>query len=192
MDVIKKNKVLLESLAAGLVLVIISIAAINFIETSFPDGFEQIQRFTLQYGLFGVFIVVFLGSTILPFPTDLFYLAIAKTSRQSTEMLAAIFTVSVLAGVIAGLVNYYIAFFFREKIVEKFASKKELDAAKSFLDSYGPFALVVFGLAPSSFAEDPLTFVCGLGAMNVKKFLFYNTLGRVVNMGTLTASAAYF
>ena len=183
------GKSMLKATVAGILLILVALIAIDFLADRYPSTFDSAQQFVLQNGLPGIFVVVFIGSSLLPFPTDLVYSVAVKLSKANPVPVIA---VAVLAAFVASLVNYFLALVLRRKFVERMISKKELKEAKEMFDRYGPIPIVLFGVIPASPVFDPLTFVAGLTGMDLKKFAFYSLVSRVLHFGILAAITLQF
>ncbi len=178
-----------KATVAGILLILLTLIAVDFVADRYPASFESAQAFVSANGLPGVFLLVFIGSTVLPFPTDVIYSVAIKLSKANP---VPVILVAVAAAFIASLLNYFLALALRHKFVERIVGKKELEEAKEMFDKYGPIPIVLFGIIPASPVFDPLTFVAGLTGMEFKKFAFYSLVSRVFHFGILAAITLQF
>ncbi|MFA6049058.1 MAG: VTT domain-containing protein [Candidatus Micrarchaeia archaeon] len=183
-----KHSEILRATLFGVGSLLLMIVAMKFFSGFFPGLHAQLQGFVAAYGLWGVFAGVFVGSTIFPFPTDAFFVSTVSLSGEPL----AVFGVSVAAAFIAGLLNFFIAKWFSKRFVEKLAGENAIGGAKKAMDSYGPFAILLFGIIPSSPVFDAMTFVAGLTGMDSKKFALYSLVSRTLHYGILAWLGASF
>lgn len=175
----------IRSIVVALVLVVAAIACLKAVNYFFPDLFTGVQAAVAAYGLFGAFIVVLLGSSLAPFPTDAFFISAVALSPDPL----AFTIVAIIAAFIGGTVNYVLAYYLSTAWVEKQVGKHVVAEAKSWSDHWGPFALFFFGVLPVSAVIDPLTFVAGLTKMDFKSFALYSGAARIVHFAALALIA---
>ncbi len=171
---------LVKSSIVAVALIVAMLLALKLLPSVFPNLTADIGKFNNDWGLFGVFVTVFLGSSLLPFPTDLVFTGLVSTS--SAPMLVLL--VSIVASFVSGLVNYALAFALTRSWVEKRMGKETVKEAKDWLDAWGAWAILIFGVIPNPII-DTMTFVAGLGKMNLKKFALYSLVARVLHFGLL-------
>ncbi|OIO25756.1 hypothetical protein AUJ14_03485 [Candidatus Micrarchaeota archaeon CG1_02_55_22] len=182
-DVVRKE--LARSVLVAIGLIVAALVCLKALNYFFPDLFTGIQAAVAAYGLFGAFIVVLLGSSLAPFPTDAFFVSAVTLSPEPVLFVA----VAMVAAFLGGFINYALAFYLSEAWVEKQVGKSVLAEAKGWFDHWGPFAIFFFGVLPISAIIDPLTFVAGLARMDVKTFALYSAAARVVHFGVLALIA---
>ena len=184
----QKNKsIIIKSLALSIVAVVALVLGLQGFGKAFPGTFSNLEKLADDYGLLGVFLVVFIGGTLLPFPVGAFYLGIVKLSSQPF----LVFIVGVLAAFLSGMLNYYIGYFLEDKIIGRFVKKSSIEKSKKLFDKYGAIAIIVFGAIPLSPVADPITLLCGLVKMNVKKFSVYWMISKILGLGILTIAALF-
>ncbi|MBI5225800.1 DedA family protein [Candidatus Micrarchaeota archaeon] len=184
-----EHKQLLKHATLGIAIIILSLLALDFLAAEFPQSYQAAENFVKQYGLPGVFVIVFLGSSMLPFPTDVSYAIAIKLFAQNPLPVIA---VAIIAAFLGSVLNYWMAYYLREKFVERFLEEKDLDKASGLFNKYGPIPIILFGFIPASPIFDPLTFVAGLTRMEFKKFAFYSFISRVLHFGVLAAGVLAF
>ncbi len=183
------HKDLVKSFALGLLAVLVTLLAVEALSFIAPSLYGDVKHTITEWGVAGVFVGVFLGSTALPFPTDLLFVT-AVNLATSTQMKLTMVVVAIIAGFLASLLNYYLASVLRDKFVQHFVSAEQLQSAKSWFDKYGPFPILFFGVIPSSPVFDPITFIAGLTGMDVKQFAVYSLVSRFLHFGLLALLAA--
>ncbi|HLD76282.1 MAG TPA: VTT domain-containing protein [Candidatus Norongarragalinales archaeon] len=184
-----QKKELLKAAVLGLLLIFVLIFALDYLAAEFPQSYKIAEKFIQDYGLTGLFLVILVGSTLLPSPTDaLFVIAMKISSANALPIIG----VSVVAAFIGAVFNYYLAYFLREKIIKYFVKNNELTEAKDLLDKYGAVPILLFGVIPASPVFDPLTFVAGLAKMDFKSFALFSLLSRIIHFGVLAFLALRF
>ena len=178
---------IIKSLIIALVVVVALVFALQLFGKAFPDTFTNLQKLADDYGLLGVFVVMFVGGTLFPLPVDAFYIGLVKLATNPWPLIFA----SVIASFFSGIVNYYIGYFLQDKIFGRFVKKEHLEKTKKIFDKYGPVGIIVFGAIPLSPVEDPISLFCGLVKMNVKKFALYWLVSRALSFTILTIAALY-
>lgn len=174
----RAERALLISMVIGLVFTLGVILFLDLLEQDQSRFFKVFSITAKHYGLPGVFFLIYLGSTLLPAPVDSIFLVMLKIF----ENVPVVFLVSVVASILGALTNYGVAFFLREKWINKMVEPDMLSRASSWFNKYGAYSLVIFGLFPVPIF-DPLTFVAGLSEMDWKKFLVLTIIGKVLHFG---------
>lgn len=185
-----KSQDYLKQFAIGIIIVVIALMAIEAIGHYAPNIYGDAKTTIREYGTPGVFVGVFLGSTLLPFPTDLFYTTAVNLAEGWTNKLIIVI-VAIIAAFLGSLINYGLAFFLRDKFVLRFASKEQLAQAKELFDKYGAWGIVIFGIIPISAVFDPITFAAGLTGMDLKQFAKYSLLARILHFAGIALLASY-
>ena len=163
----------------GIVALIFTIACVRFfsgLQASDLEFYNQTAATLGRYGDLGTFVGLFIGNTIIPFPTDAYFASAMKLSSRPMR----IFVIGVLAAFLGGLANYFLADFLGSKWVERKIGRKGMLEAKEFFDSYGPFAFILFAILPLPFF-DPLTFFAGLSKMELKQFSLFTLIAKIIH-----------
>ena len=123
--------------------------------------------------VFFLFILSFLGATILPFSSEVaFLVALENKMPQYTALLFASF------GNILGIVlNYYLGLFLYEKTKIKLITSRVGNKALSLGKKYGYYTLLLSWLP---IIGDPLTLVAGLLRLHFFWFFFITGFLRIV------------
>lgn len=123
----------------------------------------------IEWGLIGLFLMCFLASTIIPFPSEatlLFYLNSGDYSP------ASILVVASLGNCLGGSTNYILGYYGR-----KMLSKKQLLRSETLIQRYG-FWTALFSWLP--IIGDPLLVVLGVYRVSFWKTMGLMSLGKVV------------
>ena len=137
----------------------------------------MLETFILHYGLFGVFLASFLGSTIfLPFAIELFF-PILMAYGLNPYLILITTTLGALFGT---WVNYALGLI-GSRIIEKRMDQGKINQAKHIIDKYGWLGLfVVIALPlPVPIPVDPITIIPGITKMNFLEFSIVVFLGKL-------------
>lgn len=124
-----------------------------------------------------LFITAFLAATILPFSSELAFVAALQSDMTSLNAIIFASTGNILAIVL----NYFLGFWLYEKTKTKLLSSKIGAVAYSYGHKWGYFGLVLSWLP---IIGDPLTLVAGLVRL---KFVWF-----VIIAGSLRVARYYF
>lgn len=176
----QRHAKLLKSTLVSVGLIVGMLLLLKLTSLAFPNLFGDLARAVNGWGLFGVFVLIFLGSSLLPFPTDATFVALVNTAANPLPIAA----IAVIASFISGLVNYALALTLTRSWVEKRMGEDAVAEAKEWLDQWGAWAILIFGVIPNPLI-DAMTFVAGLGNMDLKKFALYSGIARALHFGLL-------
>ena len=122
----------------------------------------------IEWGLIGLFVMCFLASTIIPFPSEatlLFYLNSGMYSPGSILLVAS------LGNCLGGITSYLLGYYGR-----KILSKKQLLKSELLIQRYGFWAALVSWLP---IIGDPLLVVLGIYRVSFWKTMVLMSLGKV-------------
>ncbi len=166
----------------GIAVLLAVLLAFQWALGNFPGLNVWLRDIAVQYGYAGLFVFVFIGSTLLPFPTDLVYSStVILLPNPWLGLLLAI-----IAGTLAAFLNFALAYFLEEAFVSKFVGKDAIGKVKPFFDEWGAWGILLFGVIPVSPVFDSFTFLAGLAEMDVKRFATFTFISRVLHYGILT------
>lgn len=119
----------------------------------------------LDWGLFGLFVICFISSTIIPFPSEAAVIYFLTTDESAFLVL----TIATLGNSLGGSTNYFLGKFGR-----KFTSKKH-PRAERFVQRFGVWS-ALFAWLP--FIGDPLMLVLGFYRTAMSMTFLLMTLGK--------------
>ncbi|MFC2154591.1 YqaA family protein [Candidatus Altiarchaeota archaeon] len=139
-----------------------------------------LEQLVAIYGLPGLFIASFLGSTVfVPFPTEVVFPLLRAFGVSSLAILLVASAASV-----AGLyVNYQVGYR-SVKYLGKKIKKKRGQKAKKIIQEYGDVGLFIIIVFPV-FPADPLTTIAGMAEMDIQRFLIISALAKLIRYGTV-------
>jgi len=127
-----------------------------------------------NYGILGLFIIVFLAETIIPFPIQPVIGALAVLDVSRIALMVAVATFASLLG---NLTTFYLARQLREKFVYKYVNKSTIDAFDRVWQKRGDIILIICSIVPI-LPGNIVAFVAGLSSMTTKKFSIIIVIGR--------------
>jgi membrane-associated protein len=156
---------------------------------------KHLEAMVAQYGVWIyaiLFAIIFIetGLVVMPFlPGDsLLFVAgaIAGVGGMNLPLLMALLT---MAAILGDAVNYSVGKFFGPKVFQwensKFFNKAAFDKTHAFYEKHGGVTIIVARFMP--FIRTFAPFVAGVGAMTYSKFLFFNVIGALIWVVSLTA-----
>jgi len=144
---------------------------------------------TWIYVLLFTIIFVETGLVVMPFlPGDsLLFVAGALTAAGELN-LAVLMILLTTAAITGDAVNYSVGRFVGNKVFSwensRWFNKKAFDQAHAFYEKYGPITIVVGRFLP--FIRTFAPFVAGVAQMRYSVFVFYNVLGGIIWVCSLT------
>jgi membrane protein YqaA with SNARE-associated domain len=129
----------------------------------------------LNLGYVGLFLITFLASTVLPFPSELVVAAMPPLGYN----LWLVILVAMAGGFLGNLVNYYVGAKGSNFILSRYISIKpeRWAQAEGYFRRWGVYSLL-FSWLPV--VGDPLTIVAGAFHCNLRAFTFWVLLGKLV------------
>ncbi len=136
-------------------------------------------------GHFGVFVLMAIESSFIPFPSELVIPPAAYLAYQGEMNIYLVVVMGILGSLVGATINYYLAMWLGRPLIyslteKKFAkfilldSKKVAKAEKYFL-KYGNISTFIGRLIPV--IRQLISLPAGFSGMNLKSFLFYTFLG---------------
>ncbi|HVS85939.1 MAG TPA: DedA family protein [Gaiellaceae bacterium] len=152
-------------------------------------------HFVSSYGLWVVFVVVFLEVAGLPFvPGETALIASAALASQGKGNVVASIALAVLAAVLGALLGYVVGRTRGRELLARWAwfervSHRGVEKSDAFFQRHGSKAVFFARFVPVLRAT--LGWMAGIGRMPFWPFFFWNVAGAVV-WGCLVGLAAYY
>jgi len=131
-------------------------------------------------GYVGIALLTALEVVVFPIPSEIIlpfsgYLAYLKRFSLYGVVLAG-----TIGSLIGSLAIYYLGLFGGRKILLKYGkyfmiSENDIKMAEEWFNKYGEISVLISRLAP--IVRTVISFPAGIGKMNIKKFIFYTTIG---------------
>jgi len=155
----------------------------------------QIAEWAGQLGLLGVFLLMFVESSLVPFPSEIIMIPAGIAARQGhmDPMLAIIAgTLGSLAG---AYFNYFLAIALGRPLIEKyghwfFLPKAKFEYACEFFERHGSFGTFTCRLIPG--IRQLISIPAGLARMSHLKFAGFTALGAGIWVSILTGVGWWF
>lgn len=139
-----------------------------------------------QYGEFVYFILFFIifaetGFVITPFlPGDSLLFIVGTFSAIGLIDTKIIYPILLFAAILGNVVNFFIGYYFGEKIIrngrfKKFIKEKYIKDTEIFFQKHGGKAVIISRFLPIFRTFVP--FVAGIGKMDIHQFMIYNFVG---------------
>ena len=162
---------------------------------------EHLQQITQDYGgwVYGIlFVIIFCetGLVVTPFlPGDSLIFAVGALAADPASGLNLWIGGGIIfiAAVFGDTVNYSIGKFAGENLARRFPriiKQKHLDVTNEFFEKYGGKTIILARFVPIVRTFAP--FVAGSGAMNYRRFMFFNVIGAALWVGLILPAGWFF
>ena len=146
----------------------------------FDSVVEFLINFISQIGYLGIFIGMFLESTIIPIPSELIMIPAGIAVSHGNMNFCLIMIVGVLGNVAGAVFSYYLAASigraFLLKIGKYFLIKqKTIEKIEDFFKNHGPISVFIGRLLPGF--RHFISIPAGIAKMDIRSFYFYTTFG---------------
>ena len=137
---------------------------------------DTIYLFCQELGLFGLFILSLLASTIIPLGSEWLLLVLVHGASNQSEVMTIVL-VAVIGNSLGGIISFYLGYLGRIATKDQINSKIQYAKINTYIQRYGA-KTTFFGWLP--WVGDPIVVLSGLTAVPFIPFLFYSTLGRAM------------
>lgn len=144
-------------------------------------GIEAVLEYFSVYGIWFVFVIVFLEYLNLPgLPAGIIMPAAGILIATSDWSFIYALVVSVIAGLLGSIVLYYLGYFLGKPVVDKLCNRYPkmqgaMDKTFKYIDEYGNRGIFISRLIPM--ARTLISLVAGVFGTNIIKFIMYSTVG---------------
>jgi len=138
-----------------------------------------------QAGYAGVFILMTIESSFVPFPSEVAIVPAAYLAQQGQLNLFLVILAGVAGSLIGALINYFLALTLGRSVVYAWAkhksarilllNEKKLERAEEYFLQYGKISTFIGRLIPG--IRQLISVPAGFSRMNIKHFVFYTFLG---------------
>lgn len=147
------------------------------------------------YAVITLIIFCEVGLVVAPFlPGDSMLFAIGALCATGTMDLAVVLSLFPIAAIAGDNFNRIMGVAFGHKVFRcregRFFNRQNLDRARSFFDTYGPWAVVICRFIP--FFRTYVPFVAGMAEMRWRTFLAYSLLGGIGWVAVCVLAGYYF
>lgn len=149
----------------------------------FESTMNLLINFIEQVGYFGIFIGMFLESTMLPIPSEIIMIPAGMAAAYGNMNLSLVIFIGVLGNVLGAIFSYYLAMFLGRLILLKigkyfFIKPETIIKIEKFFKSHGNISVFIGRLIPG--VRHFISLPAGVAKMNFKTFCFYTTLGSAI------------
>lgn len=146
------------------------------IETSI----EALILFINSVGYLGIFIGMFLESTVVPIPSELIMIPAGLAAANGDMSLFLVTFYGVLGNVLGAVFSYYIAYYLGRAVLFKigkylFLKPHNIIKIEDFFNRHGHISVFIGRLIPGF--RHFISIPAGVAKMHIAKFTFYTTLG---------------
>lgn len=151
---------------------------------------EFLISFINEIGYFGIFIGMFLESTLVPLPSELIMIPAGMSAAQG-GMNIYIATIAGVLGNIAGAIfSYYLAASIGRTILFRigkyfFVKAETIIKIEDFFKSHGPISVFIGRILPGF--RHFISLPAGIAKMDMKKFFIYTATGSAIWTSILSA-----
>ncbi|NBX52219.1 MAG: DedA family protein [Proteobacteria bacterium] len=147
-----------------------------------------------EIGYLGIFIGMFLESTLIPIPSELVMIPAGIASAKGIMNIYLVTIVGTLGNILGAVFSYYLALTLGRKIILKigkyfFIKTETIVKIEVFFKKYGSASVFIGRLLPGF--RHFISLPAGLAKMDFKLFLFYTSLGATI-WTSILAFTGYF
>jgi len=145
--------------------------------------FSSFISLILNFGYLGVFLLMSIESSFIPFPSEIILIPAGFLAFQGKLDIFLIVLFSGLGSIFGALINYYIGKFLGRKYILKhkkffFIKEKHLIKSELFFKKYGSLATFIGRLIPV--VRQYISVPAGFSNMKLSKFIFWTFLGATI------------
>ena len=149
------------------------------------DGWAVALELLLPYGVFALFALSFLNSSVSPMPTEVLLVPLVLITPEDVFLLASVSTVASVLG--AGFA-YYIGS--KGRFLERLVNEDHFLLAQRTLQEHGTVMVGVSGIAPPPFKL--LCLAAGFFRLGLGKTLFAATVSRGARFFVVAYAVAWY
>ena len=153
-----------------------------------PEIMHAIIEWTIalasSLGYFGVFLLMTIESSFIPFPSELILIPTGVLIQRGEMSLFLVFSAALIGSILGALINYYLALKLGRRAVKSLINKygsffllsdKTVSKSDSFFQKHGSIATLTGRLLPG--IRQIVSLPAGFSKMHLGKFVFYTGLG---------------
>jgi len=160
----------------------------------FDSTIHFLLNFINQIGYIGIFIGMFLESTLIPIPSELIMIPAGIAAQQGSMNIYFIVLAGVLGNVLGAIFSYYLAASIGHPILLRIGKyflvkPKTIIKIEEFFKNHGPISVFIGRLLPGF--RHFISLPAGIAKMDIKTFSYYTTLGSSI-WTSILAGLGYF
>ena len=146
-------------------------------------------NFIGQIGYLGIFIGMFLESTMFPLPSELIMIPAGMSVSHGQMNIYLVISAGVLGNVLGAIFSYYLAAAFGRPVLIKigkyfFIKPATIMGIEKFFKQHGPMSVFIGRLVPG--LRHFISLPAGIAQMDIKTFCIYTTCGSAIWTAVLT------
>lgn len=146
-------------------------------------------EFINQIGYLGIFIGMFLESTLVPLPSEVIMIPAGMASAKGMMNIYIVLIVGIVGNVLGAGFSYYLAKLIGRKLLLKigkyfFVKEQTIIKIEIFFKNHGPISVFIGRLIPGF--RHFISLPAGIAKMDIKLFYFYTILGSTIWTSILT------
>ncbi len=155
----------------------------------FQTALEYLVLLVDKVGYVGIFIGMFLESTLIPIPSEIIMLPAGIAISQGKYDLFVVIFIGVMGNLFGAIFNYYLAIYCGRPVLLKigkyfFIKEKTIIFIENFFNKHGAISTFTGRLIPG--VRHYISLPAGIARMNFSKFCFYTTAGSALWVTILT------
>jgi len=144
---------------------------------------EFLISFINQVGYLGIFIGMFLESTLVPLPSELIMIPAGLAAEKGLMNIYLIIFVGVLGNILGAVFSYYLASSIGRSLLFKigkyfFVKAETIIKIEEFFKNHGPISIFLGRLLPGF--RHFISLPAGIAKMNLRLFIIYTALGSAI------------
>jgi len=155
------------------------------IESIFVWLASLVTSIILKIGYWGIVVLMTIESSFIPFPSEIIVPPAAYLAQQGRFNIYLVIIAGIAGSLLGALINYYLAYTLGRKIIYALSGKKfskfllinpeKLAQAEKYFLKYGNISTFIGRLVP--WIRQLISVPAGFSKMNLKRFVFYTSLG---------------
>jgi membrane protein DedA with SNARE-associated domain len=134
----------------------------------------------LEMGYMGIFLLMMIESSFIPFPSELVLIPAGYLAQQGEMNVFLIFLASLAGSIVGAFINYFLAYFVGRELLMRygkyiFISNSAMEKMERFFNAHGPISTFTGRLIPG--IRQLISLPAGISRMALMPFTLYTALG---------------
>ncbi|EGH4467560.1 DedA family protein [Campylobacter lari] len=144
------------------------------------DIIDFLLTLAKDWGYWGIIFLMFIESSFFPFPSEVVMIPAGYLAHQNELNFWLCLLYGTFGALLGALLNYYLCYFLGREVLLKICKYFGVNEAKfaqfeAFFNKHGEISTFSGRLIPG--LRQYISLPAGLARMNLKKFIFYTSLG---------------
>ncbi|EAI0281455.1 DedA family protein [Campylobacter lari] len=144
------------------------------------DIIDFLLALAKDWGYWGIIFLMFVESSFFPFPSEVVMIPAGYLAHQNELNFWLCLLCGTFGALLGALLNYYLCYFLGQEVLLKICKYFGVNEAKfaqfeAFFNKHGEISTFSGRLIPG--LRQYISLPAGLARMNLKKFIFYTSLG---------------